>query len=165
MAGGNVQQYSASGSVSAPRTTPFNTLSLSDLFAVGDWKESQFDVADRFVDPARRSEVRGLGVLIPSCGASYIKTLELRLPNRVSRLTMNVGQANSSPSISETLIVEVVANGRQVDLGRVPFGTIKSFDVDIGGVNALKLNFSLDQKGCQEPGGAIIVVEALTVTG
>lgn len=148
---------SPSGPVVLGTNASGRELKLADVFSTKrDWEESRYDVASR-------RDIQGMGVSLNSCGDYYAAQLELRLARNFTTLTMNVGQANNSPSSDETLVVEIVANGRQQDFRRVPFDRIQSFKVSVRDVNALKLRFWIDEEECN--GGQIVaVVEKLTVS-
>lgn len=132
------------------------TLSLSDIFDVrGEWSESRFGVSDR-------SDIRGLGVPVSCFGDGA--SLEMRLARRFSGLEMSVGQANDSPSSGQVLVVEVEANGEQLDVRRVPFDQVQPIDLDIAGVNALRIVLTLDRGGCGSSDRVLAVVEGLRVS-
>lgn len=134
-------------------------LTLADVFhAEGEWEESRYDVA-------KRREIQGIGTTLTSCGEYAAAELELRLAHSFSRLTMNVGQANTSKNSDQTLLVEIVANGRQMDTRRIPFDRIQGFSVNVKDVNALKLRFWIDEVNCDYDASMIAVIENLTVYG
>lgn len=146
--GPSVLSTSASGRV----------LGLPDVFAtVGEWQEDRYDVVSR-------TAVRGLGVTVDSCSEYSKDMLELRLARRFKTLAMNVSQANDSPSSDAILVVEVVANGKQQDLRRVPFDQTQPFQVSVQDVNALQIKLSLDESTCSSK-EVIGVIEDLVVTG
>jgi hypothetical protein len=148
---------------SAPPVVPTNAsgraLTLADVFGTeGEWEESRYDVATR-------TEVQGIGTQLNACGEDDAHEIELRLAHRFSRLTMNVGQANDSASSDETLVVQIVTNGKLEDTRRVPFDRIQQFAVNVKDVNALKLRFWIDEVECAYRDGIIAVIEKLTVFG
>ncbi|MFC8040655.1 hypothetical protein ACFUOZ_14990 [Paenarthrobacter sp. NPDC057355] len=111
-------------------------MSLSNFFEPeSSWTENRYDVADK-------SGVSGIATTISSYGSA--ETLELRLANNFNSLTFNVGQANDSKSSDKILLVRVVGNGKQLDVRKVPFNTIQEISVPAKGVNALKIELSLD---------------------
>jgi hypothetical protein len=132
-------------------------LKLADVFSAdGTWEESRYDVATR-------RDIQGMGVTLDSCGEYAAAQLELRLAQNFKKLTLSVGQANNSPSSDQKLVVEIVANGRQLDIRRIPFDRIQPFTENVAGVNALKLRFWIDADQCT--GDIVAVVEKLTVSG
>ncbi len=88
-------------------------------------------------------------------------SLELRLARRFDQLSFSVGQDNASANSEQVLNVEVVTNGEQADLRKVPFDRVQPFEVPVSGVNAVVINFELDE-GCDD--SVIAVVESLTVS-
>jgi hypothetical protein len=91
--------------------------------------------------------------------------LELRLARRFAKMSMSVGQANNSPSSDAVLVVEVVANGEQVDLRRVPFDQLQPFELDVQDVNALKIHVWIDPETCRSSKEVVAVVENLVLSG
>ena len=59
-------------------------------------------------------------------------------------LSMNVAQANDSPSSSNKIVVEVAANGKQQDSRQVPFDRIQPFDISVQDVNAAVVRLWID---------------------
>lgn len=128
-------------------------LTLGDIFNVeGEWTEDRYNVSDR-------SDIRALGARV-LCSSST-RSLELRLARRFDTLSFTVGQDNASDSSQEVLVVEVIGNGEQMDVRRVPFDQVQPFDLPITGVNAVIIDFSLERP-CDD--SVIAVVESLTVS-
>ena len=129
------------------------TLALADFFNPGSaWTENRYDVADQ-------GSVSGIATEIGGCGSSYTpKPLELRLANNFATLKFKVGQANSSESSDQILGVRVEGNGKQIDVQQVPFNEIQDFSVKVEDVNALKLQFYLDEEGEHCGSGAVQAV-------
>jgi hypothetical protein len=105
-----------SESPTSPRVLPSSAsgkdLSLTDIFASkGEWKQARFDLADQ-------TDVPGMGVALNTCGTYNPAELELRLAHRFMHLSMNVAQANDSPSSSNKIVVEVTANGNSRTAGK-----------------------------------------------
>lgn len=117
-------------------------LTLSEFFQPGDyWAENRYDVADE-------NSISGIAREISECGAGYSgpARLELRLANNFDKLSFKAGQANQSESSRDTLVVRVVGNGNQIDIQRIPFNEVQDFDLDVADVNALEIEFYLDDE-------------------
>lgn len=132
-------------------------LHRSDVFStVGTWSEQRYDVADQ-------SKVFAMGATV-TCGTTSSASLELRLANRFSQLSFQVGQATDSASSDETLVVDVIANSSEKKDNRsIPFNKIQDFAVDVKSVGALKINFTLQCKDFTSS-SVIAVVQGMTVT-
>jgi hypothetical protein len=52
---------------------------------------------------------------------------------------------------------EVLANNSQVEIRSVPFNEVQNFSIPVTGVNALKINLSLDDR-VEDCGGSVIAV-------
>jgi len=87
---------------------------------------------------------------VSSCNRNGAQILELRLADNFRSLTFDVGQANDSAASDKILTVEVLGNGDQKDIRRVPFNKIQKFSIDVTGVNALIIMFYIDlgNSGC-----------------
>lgn len=134
------------------------TLGLADVFStVGNWDEARYDVGDV-------SSILGLGAIIDSCGPNGMVELELRLAHHFNTLKMKVGESNSSQSSSDALVVQIIANGKQLDSRRIPFDAQQSFDLPIKDVNALKIDISLDPDKCEYNKSVTAVVEGMSVS-
>jgi hypothetical protein len=150
---------SPSGSVVLGSSASGRALTLGDIFgATLEWEETRYDIADR-------KDVQGIGVTLSYCGETSGGELELRLARNFTRLTLNVGQANNSPSSDDVLVAEIVANGRQKDIRRIPFDRIHKFDVNVKDVNALKVRLWIEDGDNDCNDDVIGVVEKLTVFG
>ncbi|MGY1618390.1 hypothetical protein ACI797_16750 [Geodermatophilus sp. SYSU D00691] len=127
-------------------------LTLADFFAVTDFEERRYDVADQ-------NDVQGIGATVQYCGGdpSYVQQLELRLANNFSELTFSAAQANDSRNSDQELAVEVVGNNEQIDIRSVPFNEVQDFTVDVEGVNALVIRLYLDD-AAEDCGGSVIGV-------
>lgn len=135
-------------------------LTLSDVFKSTDgWRDDRFDIANR-------SSLSGIGTEVTACYQDGAATLELRLAGEFNRLRMNIGQANTSGSSDQTLIAEVVSNGKQIDSRHIPFNTIQPFDEVVSGANALIIRVYLDQTECSKSStpSVIAVVQGLVVS-
>ncbi|MEV7663402.1 hypothetical protein [Paenarthrobacter sp. NPDC089316] len=130
-------------------------MSLSNFFEPdSSWTENRYDVADK-------SGVSGISTSIS--GYSETSTLELRLANNFSTLTFNAGQANDSKSSDKILVVRVVGNGKQLDVRKVPFNTVQEISVPVKGVNALKIELSLDEATNRDSKAVTAVVSDVTL--
>ncbi len=117
-------------------------LTLSEFFQPGDyWAENRYDVADE-------NSISGISREIRDCGSGYggPARLELRLANNFDKLSFKAGQANQSESSRDTLVVRVVGNGNQIDIQRIPFNKVQGFDLEVADVNALEVEFYLDDE-------------------
>jgi hypothetical protein len=124
-------------------------LTLADFFEPGSqWEEERYNIADQ-------RDVPGIGTQISGCYG--FQELELRLGNNFDTLEFSVAQANDSRESDQNVSVEVLANNSQVEIRSVPFNQIQSFSIPVSGVNALKIQMSLDDRvdGC---GGSVIAV-------
>lgn len=131
-------------------------LSLADFFRpTSNWSENRFDVADK-------AEVSGISSEVNSFYEDGAPTLELRLANNFTNLSFNVGQANSSESSEQTLVVKVLGNGKQLDVHRVPFNTIQEVSVSIKGVNAVKVRMYLDPENRATSDSVLAVISDVT---
>jgi hypothetical protein len=142
-------------------------LHLSDVFLlVGSWAEERYDLADE-------SGVLALGAKVQCSGSDGGPTasLELRLANRFSRLTFEVGQATNSETSDVPLVVDVIANSTEKrDNRTVPYNKTQNFDIDVRSVGAVKINFTLPCPGSDSWGfgpdlSVMAVVKGMTVTG
>ena len=100
------------------------------------------------------------------CGTGYApRELELRLANNFDELTFSVGQANDSLASDQNVSVEVVGNNQQIDIRSVPFNQIQEFRIPVSGVNALKIDLSLDEdvQNCGRTGSVVAVLTDITL--
>ncbi len=129
-------------------------LTLADFFMPDSyWEEERYDVADR-------KDVLGIGRPI-SCSSEA--ELELRLANNFETLAFSVGQANDSASSEESVSVEVLANGAQVEIRSVPFNQVQSFEIPVTGVNALRIVMIADRDTSSCDDNATAVLTDITV--
>ena len=135
-------------------------LTLADFFQPdSQWAEKRYDIADK-------SQVQGIGTTVQYCGAGYApRELELRLANNFDELTFSVGQANDSLASDQNVSVEVVGNNQQIDIRSVPFNQIQEFRIPVSGVNALKIDLSLDEdvQNCGRTGSVVAVLTDITL--
>jgi hypothetical protein len=115
------------------------------------WTENRYNVADR-------EDVQGIAAEVSSCYVDEDARLELRLENKFQNLEFEVGQANTSASSTQKLVVDVATNGTQADIRRIGFNEIQPFAIPAAGVNALTIDFYLDNEtvGCGE--GSVVAV-------
>jgi hypothetical protein len=124
-------------------------LSLADFFEPDSgWSEGSENVADR-------KGLQGIFSQVDCSGNPDV--LELRLEDNYKSLSFNVGQANNSRNVDQTLAVAVKANGKQVLVKNIPFNKLQNFTVPVAAVNALQIAFYLDP---QNPncGGSVVAV-------
>ena len=133
-------------------------LTLADFFMPSSsWEERRYDIADE-------KDVPGIATTVVQCRADLAQELELRLGNNFQELTFSVAQANDSQDSDQELSVEVLANNEQVEIRSVPFNEVQEFTIDVDGVNALKILFSLDDNVANCGGSVIGVLTDTTVS-
>lgn len=127
-------------------------LGLDDFFRPERrWTEQLYDIANE-------RDVTGVGTTIASCwNETY--PLEMRLGNDFSTFSFRAGQSNLSASSAETVVVQVEGNGDTLDIKRIPFNTVESVFVEVNGVNALKINVSLDEELSECDGADIVLFD------
>ena len=109
------------------------------------WAESTFDVAGK----------KGLeGFAYPLRCSEQPVSLELRLQNSYQELKFSVGQEDHQKGPADQLVeVQVIANNKPVQSGKVAFNQIQPFEVAVRDVNSLKLTFLVDaaaRRSCTE---------------
>jgi hypothetical protein len=121
------------------------SLTTADFFAVPDqWADGRFDVAGQ-------RDLAGVGGPLSSCedeAGESSATIELRLANNFTRLSMKVGQSDDSRSSDSEVNVKVLGNGKYLDTVRVPFNKIANLQAPVTGVNALKLQIWMGGENC-----------------
>ncbi len=123
-----------------PGSAQDRDLGLNDVFNTsGDWAEQRLDVAS-VVD------VRAVSTEVSSCNPDYGAGLEFRLANGFTKLSLSVGQANTSESSDQTMKIEVLGNDKQLDIRSVPFNSVVDLSIDVPNVNALKVVIYLEEK-------------------
>lgn len=143
-----------------PATATGRPLSLSEFFQPdGEWSEDRYDIASQ-------SGVQGAGVTLQSCYENQAQVLELRLSNAFSTLSFSVGQANDSKTSTLNLVVEVVANNRQIDIQRVPFNKVQTFVEPATSVNAVQIRLYPEAAtgNCGYDDSIVGVVSGVTLT-
>lgn len=125
-------------------------LTLGDFFNPSTaWEENRYDIADK-------KDVPGIAAQIDSCYGPD-QELELRLANNFETLDFSVAQGNDSMDSDQAVSVTVLANNVQVEIRSVPFNETQTFEVPVSGVNALKIQLTLDDR-VQPCGGSVIAV-------
>ena len=152
---------SATDSSTAPAVLPTNAsgrpLTLADVFTTtGTWKDDRFSISSH-------QDLKGIGTSTSACSPDNASVLELRLADGFSKLTMTAGQDNDSASSDEVLIVDVVANGTQIDTRHIKFDALQSFTENVRGVNALQIRVYLDTAKCVNK-EVTAVIEGLIVS-
>ncbi|THJ68002.1 hypothetical protein E8P82_04060 [Arthrobacter echini] len=127
-----------SGAPTVPTGKAGATLGLADFFEPSsDWEENRYEVAGE-------ANVSGISAEVSGHDESQAERLELRLANNFDRLDFTVGQANDSSSSDQTMVVQVLGNNKQLDVQQVPFNAQQPISVDVSGVNAVVINFYLE---------------------
>lgn len=117
------------------------------------WQDSSYDVADR-------SGITGIGVTLSGssiCGTPEnadlsrrvygISGLRLNLSHKYNTLKFKIGQSNSSVAVDQRVLVRITDGKRQIgDIHPVDFDEIEEVEADVSGMNALFLQFYLDDK-------------------
>lgn len=118
-------------------------LGLADFFNPDiSWTENRYSVAGE-------SDIRGISKEINNCGKrDYDDSgkLELRLGRNFETLNFKVGQSDYSDASDQTLVAHVQGNNKQIDIWRIPFDTIQEFSIPVSDVNALTVDFYLDEE-------------------
>lgn len=118
-------------------------LGLADFFnPSASWTENRYDVANE-------SGVSGIASDISTCGLKDYNDsgkLEMRLGNNFKQMSFKVGQANTSEASDQTLVVRVAGNNKQIDIWRIPFNETQEFSFPVTDVNALTVQFYLDDE-------------------
>ena len=120
-------------------------LTTADFFATpDDWADGRFNVAGQ-------KDLAGIGGPLSNCedeASDNSPTIEIRLANNFTRLSMKVGQSDESPSSESEVNVKVLGNGKYLDTVRVPFNKIANLQAPVTGVNALKLQVWMGGENC-----------------
>lgn len=95
---------------------------------------------------ADKGQIPGIGRKVNSCYATSPGVLELRLRNYFKAIDFSVGQDNASRASDQILMVRIIGNGTQIDIKRVPFNKVQTFSLPVKDVNALQIQFFLDEK-------------------
>jgi hypothetical protein len=111
-------------------------LTTGDFFRTPDeWRDGRFNVAGK-------QAVAGVAGPLDDCeeqASDYSPTIELRLANNFSRVSMKIGQSDDSESSDAIVYVNVLGNGKYLDSTQVAFNKIQLLDAPIADVNALKI--------------------------
>jgi NPCBM/NEW2 domain-containing protein len=120
-------------------------LTTADFFDTpDDWADGRFNVAGQ-------KDLAGIGGPLSNCedeASDSSPTIEIRLANNFTRLSMKVGQSDESPSSESEVNVKVLGNGKYLDTVRVPFNKIVNLEAPVTGVNALKLQVWMGGENC-----------------
>ncbi len=120
-------------------------LTTADFFTVPqDWRDGRFDVAGQ-------QDLGGVAGPLSNCSREpddYSPTIELRLANNFSKISLKLGQSDDSASSDVDLNVNLVGNGKYIDTVRVPFNKIQSLQASVVNVNALMLQFWMSGEEC-----------------
>jgi hypothetical protein len=120
-------------------------LTTADFFDTPDeWADGRFNVAGQ-------KDLAGVGGPLTNCqedASESSPTIEIRLANNFTRLSMKVGQSDESPSSESEVNVKVLGNGKYLDTVRVPFNKIANLQAPVSGVNALKLQVWMGGENC-----------------
>jgi NPCBM/NEW2 domain len=120
-------------------------LTTADFFDTPEeWADGRFNVAGQ-------KDLAGIGGPLSSCedeASESSPTIEIRLANNFTRLSMKVGQGDESPSSESEVNVKVLGNGKYLDTVRVPFNKIADLQAPVTGVNALKLQVWMGGENC-----------------
>jgi hypothetical protein len=139
-------------STESPTLSAGTPLRLSHFFQpTSVWTENRYNVADR-------EDVQGIAAEVFYCSQHDDLRLELRLENKFQNLEFEVGQANTSNSSTQQLVVDVATNGTQADIRRVKFNQIQPFSISAAGVNALTIDFYLDDEIVNCGDGTVVPV-------
>lgn len=120
-------------------------LTTADFFATPqEWADGRFNVAGQ-------QDLAGVGGPLYNCedeASDESATIEIRLANNFTRLSMKVAQSDESPASDAEVNVKVLGNGKYLDTVRVPFNKIANLQAPVTGVNALKLQIWMGGENC-----------------
>jgi hypothetical protein len=111
-------------------------LTTADFFGTPEeWRDGRFNVAGK-------QALAGIAGPLGNCeeqASDSTATIELRLANNFSRVSMKVGQSDDSESSDAVVYVKVLGNGKYLDSTQVAFNKIQPLDASVVDVNALKI--------------------------
>ena len=120
-------------------------LTTADFFSTPrGWADGRFNVAGQ-------QDLAGIGGALKSCeedASDSTATIEMRLANNFSKISMRVGQSDDSESSDSEVNVKLVGNGKYIDTVRVPFNKIQTLEASVAGINALKLQIWMGGQNC-----------------
>lgn len=135
-------------------------LTTANFFsAPDDWVDGRFNVAGQ-------QDLAGVGGPLSGCRDAADEgspTIELRLANNFTEISMKVGQGDDSPSSDVEVNVKLVGNGRYIDTVRVPFNKIQTLQASVAGVNALKIQTWMSGDECDGNDEIVAVLMELRV--
>jgi hypothetical protein len=111
-------------------------LTTADFFSTPEeWRDGRFNVAGK-------QALAGIAGPLNNCeeqASEYSPTIELRLANNFSRVSMKIGQSDDSESSDSVVYVKLLGNGKYLDSTQVAFNKIQMLDASVLDVNALKI--------------------------
>ena len=111
-------------------------LTTADFFSTPEnWRDGRFNVAGK-------QSLAGVAGPLEDCSEEpeyNSPTIELRLANNFSKISMRVGQSDDSRSSDTVVKVKILGNGAYLDSTQVAFNKIQRLDASVVGVNALKI--------------------------
>jgi hypothetical protein len=120
-------------------------LTSADFFFVPNgWRDGRFNVAGQ-------KNLAGIAGPLEGCSEEAdddSPTLELRLANNFSNISMKVGESDDSKSSDAVVSVKLTGNGIYIDTVTVPFNKINTFRAPVANVNALKVQVWMGGKDC-----------------
>jgi hypothetical protein len=121
-------------------------LTTADFFATPEeWRDGRFNVAGK-------QALAGIAGPLNDCeeqSSDYTPTIELRLANNFSKVSMKIGQSDDSKSSDATVFVKLLGNGKYIDSSQVAFNKIQSLDASVADVNALKIQVWRGGEHCE----------------
>lgn len=134
---------------------PNTDLTTADAFKLdGNWTDDRYNIATR-------KQQKGMGVEVRTCSpdGGYAPSMEVRLENGFTGLAFEAGQANTSESSDQVLKVEVIGDGKQLEIRQIAFNRVQQFkEVNVSGVNALSFVLYLDDSVEDCGSGTVLAV-------
>ncbi len=129
-----------------PTSVSGRDLTTADFFDYPQgWRDGRFDVAGQ-------KGLQGVAGTLSDCDDEPdddSPVIEMRLANKFTKLSMKVGQSDSSPTSDVVVAVKVIGNGTFIDTVRVPFNRISPLPpISVKNVNALKIQVWLTGEKC-----------------
>jgi hypothetical protein len=142
------------------KTASGRDLTTADFFRTPEqWRDGRFNVAGK-------QGLAGIAGPLNDCvedASEYTATIELRLANNFSRISMKLGQSDDSESSDAVVQVKVLGNGKYLDSARVDFNKIQSLDASVVDVNALKIQVWRGGEKCESSSPTEAVLMELRV--
>jgi hypothetical protein len=121
-------------------------LKTADFFSAPEgWRDGRFDVAGK-------KALTGVAGPLTSCqdeASDDTSTIELRLANNFSNISMKVGQGDDSESSDSVVSVKLLGNGKYIDTVKVPFNQVNTLKAPVADVNALKIQVWMGGDDCE----------------